>query len=288
MRRTTDFRPFYTVDRGFTLVEMIVSIVIAGILIGLVGMFGRNQIDAYSDITNRVELADTADGTVRRIARDLRTALPNSVRVSGDFVEFVPIRDAGRYRVQPGGVAIPNDALCPVQANDDPLEFGNDASSAFDVLGPAVAIAAGERLVVYNLGQDTSDVYQDAASSNTRAPTTTGAYLCKIAYGGGAFLLASPQARFQIVATPVSYHCDLAAGQLVRRWGYGFIAAQPTDFTSVAHSSAVLADNVTTCNFSYNPAGSLQRDGLVVFRLSLMRNGETVNLLQQIAVDNMP
>ena len=50
----------------------------------------------------------------------------------------------------------------------------------------------------------------------------------------------------------------------------------------------MLADNVTTCNFSYNPAVSLQRDGLVVFRLSLMRNGETVNLLQQIAVDNMP
>ena len=83
---------------GFTLVEMIVSIVIAGILVSMVAMFGRRQVDAYLDVSNRAQLADEADTALRRIGRDLQSALPNSVRQSGDFLEFVPIRDAGRYR----------------------------------------------------------------------------------------------------------------------------------------------------------------------------------------------
>ena len=49
---------------------------------------------------------------------------PNSVRVDGNgrFMEFVPIRDAGRYRVEVGA-----------SAGDDPLDFTNAADSSFDV-----------------------------------------------------------------------------------------------------------------------------------------------------------
>ena len=41
---------------GFTLVEMIVSIVVAGVLLALVGMFGRWQIQSYFDLSSRVPL----------------------------------------------------------------------------------------------------------------------------------------------------------------------------------------------------------------------------------------
>ena len=78
------------------------ALVLAGILVSMVAMFGRGQIDAYFDVSNRAQLADEADSALRRIVRDLQSALPNSVRQSGSFLEFVPIRDAGRYRVEVG------------------------------------------------------------------------------------------------------------------------------------------------------------------------------------------
>ena len=66
---------------GVTLVEMIVAIVITGILLSLTSMFVRNQVDSYTDVARRTDLVDTANTAVRRMARDLATALPNSPRV---------------------------------------------------------------------------------------------------------------------------------------------------------------------------------------------------------------
>lgn len=265
-------------ERGFTLVEMIIVIVVSGILLGIVGMFGRRQIDAYVDVNNRAELADAADTALRRIARDLQSALPNSVRQSGDllFLEFVPVRDAGRYRAEIN------------VAGDDILDFGSSADNSFDVLGPTVDIGAGEQLVVFNLGQPGSDVYATGAGSSRRA-ATAGSGLSKVTFtpAGVQFPLASPQNRFQIVGTPVTYECNLTLGQIIRHSGYGFQASVATAPWSLGGVSAVLATDVTACPFSYTPA-VLQRNGLVVLRLTLTRNGESVELLHQVDVLNTP
>lgn len=269
-------------SRGFTLVEMIIAIVITGILVGIVGMFGRRQIDAYIDVSNRVELADAADTALRRIARDLQSALPNSVRQSGNsYLEYVPIRDAGRYRADFGG-----------GASDDPLDFGSNADASFDVFGPPVTIRTGDQLVIFNLGQTGSDVY----AGTSRRTATPGVALSKVSFtpGGTQFPLASPQSRFQIVGGPVTYECNVAQGTLVRHWCYDFQPIQPTAFGSLpahaacaAEQSAVLVSDVAFCSFNYSTAVS-QRNGLVVLRLSLSRNGETVELLHQVDVLNTP
>ena len=68
-------------QRGFTLVEMIVVIVITGIIAGVVAIFLRAPVQGYVDSARRAEMTDIADTALRRIGRDLRTAVPNSVRV---------------------------------------------------------------------------------------------------------------------------------------------------------------------------------------------------------------
>jgi MSHA biogenesis protein MshO len=276
MRRAFDFRPFFPVDRGFTLVEMIISIVITGIVVSMVAMFGRGQVDAYIDAGNRAELSDAADTTLRRIARELQAALPNSVRVSlaGNFLEFVPIRDAGRYRAE-------IDVGPPLR--NDTLDFGNNADSSFEALGPPVTISAGDQLVVFNLGQLGSDVY--AGTSRRAATAGVGVNSITFAPAGTQFPLASPQSRFQIVGGPVTYEC--AGATLVRHSGYGFLPAQPVAFGGLGGVAAVMTDNVTGCAFNYTPA-ILQRNGLVVLRLTLTRNGESVELLHQVDVQNTP
>lgn len=274
MRRVTDFpSPRYL--RGVTLVEMIVAIVVTGILVSIVSMFTRNQITSYFDVANRSELADTADTALRRMARELQGALPNSVRVSGTFMELVPIKDAGRYRAQTGG-----------GGSDDPLDFISNNDS-FDVFGPPVTVQAGDQLVVYNLGIPGSDVY---SGSTRRSLSGTGS-LSKLTISGAPFPLASPQNRFQIVGGPVSYVCDLASGTLWRYSGYAFQSAQPVLLATLNGLTGViparLATNVSACAFSY-ASGVLQRNGLVSISITLTGNGESVTLLHQVDLVNTP
>lgn len=274
MRRATDFS-----QQGVTLVEMIVAIVVTGILVVMASMFGRWQIQSYLDVSSRAALADAGDTALRRIKRELQSALPNSVRVSGNYLEFVPIRDGGRYRVESGG-----------GAGDDPLEFSNPSDGSFDVLGPTVNIGAGESVVIYNLGQAGSDVY----AGTSRRTATAGIGLSKVTFApaGTQFPFSSPTNRFHVVSTPVTFECspdaaNPAAGVLRRVWGYGYAAAQPTTFAGA--STAILVDGVAACSFAYAP-GVLQRNGLVSIRLTLANaeGAERIDLMHEVDVLNAP
>lgn len=265
------------------------SIVISGIIFAIVGLFGRAQIDAYFDVSDRAELADGADTALQRVARELQAALPNSVRQSGNFLEFVPIKDAGRYRVDVG------------DADGDGVAEGNplfDSDKTFDVLGPPVNIDAGNQLVINNLGPGISDVY----AGDSRRAVTAGTGLSSISFSGASFAApGSPRKRFYIVGGPVTYECAANAlnpelGTVTRHWCYNFTDPQPTAFAALgvhaacsAVQSAVLVHNVSACSFSYVTAsGSLLRNGMAVLKLTLTRNGETVSLLHQVEVLNTP
>jgi len=65
-----------------TLIEMIVVIAITGILAAAVAVFIRRPVEGYIDAARRAELSDVADTALRRITRDLRTVLPNSIRIT--------------------------------------------------------------------------------------------------------------------------------------------------------------------------------------------------------------
>ncbi|MDP3539903.1 MAG: prepilin-type N-terminal cleavage/methylation domain-containing protein [Azonexus sp.] len=259
-------------DGGFTLVEMIIVISITGVLIAAMSLFGRQQIEAYFDVSGRAILADGADTALRRIGRELQAALPNSVRVNGNFLEFVPVTGGGRYRADftPAGTL-------------NPLDLNDPADNGFDILGPTVDTVAGDQLVIFNLGQVGSDVY---AGSSRRALTTIGNALSALGFSGAQFPFGSPLHRFQIVNGPVTYECDTVGQVLRRRWGYGFSTVQPIVFA--AGSSSTLVDHVVGCTITYS-AGALARNGIVVIRLRMQaENGETVDLMHQVEVLNAP
>jgi MSHA biogenesis protein MshO len=262
---------------GFTLVEMVVVITIVGILAAGAALFIRNPTQAFIDSENRANLTDRADTAVRRMARDIRNALPNSVRTSSSgldsFIEFMPVKSAGRYRASVG-----------IAAGDNPLDFSLSADT-FDVLGSSVSVAAGDRLVIYNLGIPGSDVYE---GTNSRALQTAG-NLSVLSFNGGTFPQESPSSRFFVVSTPVSYACDMTNHVLLMYSGY---AIQPNQPTSVAAlnglaTARTLANGLTSCQVNYVP-GVLQRSGVITIYLGFTQDVATVTLMHQVNVVNSP
>jgi len=286
--------------RGFSLIEAIAVMVITGIIVGMVSIFIQRPVQGYFSSTTRAAMADTADTALRRIGRDVRLALPNTVRVAGGglFLEFIPIRTGGRY-----------------QQNDACFSTGCTTLSTFgDMLSNVQVTAGSDWVAIYN---------QYNNSGADCAPTTAGLYSAycgqsvtlltsasgagtntnTLGFGSTIFLPpgGSPSRRvFVIAASPVTYACDGATGTLWRISGYTRQAAQPTSLVaaplSTATSKVPLATNVTCPaivagsvppRFSYS-TGASERYGLLSAWITLSNSGESVNLLHQIHVDNTP
>lgn len=283
-----------TRERGFTLVEAIVVIVLTGTLASIVAVFIAGPVMGYMGSTRRAELSDAADTALRRLGRDLRLALPNSLRRSGDgrYIEFMPIVASGRYRVE--GSA---NAYCATPG-DDRLDFAA-ADNCFQILGPPLAFAGGDRIVIGSTQSDGAQPYLGETSSAHIRRAYNGALGTPVDFvsiASSARLPTSaalPGSRFRVVAAAmqaVTYACEGVAaapaggdgpGVLRRYWGYGFNPAQATP--PAGGSSALLVANVSACDIQYRPT-----DALVTVMLQLTRAGESLRLYHEIHIDNTP
>jgi len=255
---------------------MIMVIVITGIVGGIVAVFLKAPIDQYMDVARRADMTDIADTALRRVTRDLRLALPNSVRVTGActgaapatcFIEFLQAPGGGRYRVGAGGT-------------NDELNFAA-ADTSFEVLGSIPAMAVGNQIVVYNLGIAGADAY--ASNNRTAVSAPPAGAVANIT--SKLFPFDSPSHRFHVVTTPVSYVCD-GAGTLTRWQGYPIQPGQPVALPA-GGTSTTLANNVSNCRFSYDPL-VVGRNGLVTMQLAITEQGETATLYNAVHVSNQP
>jgi MSHA biogenesis protein MshO len=277
-------------QHGFTLVELIMVIIIMGVIGGMVAVFMKGPIDAYIDSGRRAALTDVADTVVRRIARDLQGALPNSIRPSTtasapitNCLQFIPTKTGGRYRATGAGS----------------LDF-TAGSSTFNMLGSNAALPAdqqilpGDVIVVYNLGFAPADAYtggniatvggtaplfESTAPIETTIPLTTTV----------TFPLESGSRRFHVVPGAermVSYVCS---GSSLRRTA----SAAFTSTASCPVSGPVIANNVNCATTStwFNYTGSdLQRNALVSMGLTIRDTSgtESITLQHEVHVSNTP
>lgn len=290
-------------QKGFTLVELVIVIVIMGVIGGVVAVFMRAPIQAYFDSGRRAALTDVADTAVRRISRDIRKALPNSVRVSisgsDSCLEFIPTRNGGRYREnnRPTGDTV-GKGLDFTTADSDFNMLGRNADWPVDQ-----QIASNDLIVVYNLGITSATAYNGdnvGRVASISADNSSGAEETTIRLAAPKqFPLDSGTKRFHIVPVEenvVAYVCN---GSTLRRLVTpGLTTGTGVLFTNSAirycgsagnplSAAPVLVSDLTSCSFTYNDTDS-QRNGLVQMSLSITRGAETVNLYHQIQVNNTP
>ncbi len=242
--------------RGFTLVELVVTIAVGSVVVAFMALFIVMPMNAYTAQTRRASLVDASDSALRFMARDLRSSLPNSVRITSSgtvtALELLATADGARY--QDGG-PLSNPALA--------LNFAAPAG-AFATTVPFTRLAlpwssSAYYLSIYNVGVPGANAYQMAnvitpagtaitisagAAPNQNLVTLSPAF--QFAYG-------SPEKRVYLVSGPVSYLCDTSAGTLTRYSGYTIASTQPASaatLTAAGASAALVASDVGACQFT--------------------------------------
>lgn len=267
-------------ERGFTLVEAIMAIVITGILSVMVAVFIKAPVEGYFDTVRRAKLTDEADTSLRFIARELHAALPNSISCTSAggsaTLSFRSIRSGGRYRENETSAGAGN-----------PLQFGT-GTSGYDTIGGGgdatlkdahgATIASGTA-AIGNLGSGVA-VCDATQTSPSNTPAVTA--------------LAAPSVTFSGTPT-VPGACDLqlaAAPDPNDRLPGRFYMIDPSAVayacgaTGLTRNGARMSDRVSSCQIAC--IGMNATVQTISIGLTLTDSGESMTLFRQIHVENYP
>ena len=283
--------PLSTVNKkstlGFTLVEMVTVILILGILVVGVSSFIIFGTRIFVESSSVDQVLSQSRFAVERMTRELRSALPNSVRLNSDSltyqcVEFVPIEASTTYLAMP---------IIPAAA----------ASTGIVILdNTASAIRVNQFAWIYPLVD--ADVYSSARQKRAQVKTiaiSDPSFEHQVTLTFTAptrFAEASPRQRIYFGSSPVSYCFEKGASgndlQIVRYAGYNFNTVQPNPATMgtgvlMAQSVANVLNNGADLPLILTPS-SLVNNAMVHLQPRFNVNGETFQYRHQVQVINVP
>jgi MSHA biogenesis protein MshO len=272
--------------RGFTLVELVVTIAVSSIVLVFAGMFIQAPFDAYTAMTARAEIHDSLGIAWPRMERDILKALPNSARInqSGTVwaLELLPVEESARFMLAPGPGAF------------NTAGYFRTVSSNHSAASP-IAPTVGTRFLSIN-NQPPNDAYAFTNVMTPKDRTLTfsgnvGADEDTIAITPAFTFATGSSKRIYLVTQPVTYLCNPAAGTLQRFSDYTISPSQANRNTAAKLTAAgaavsVLARDITSCNFSQLPA-DLVHGQIVTIRITTTRNGETTSILHRVALEKL-
>jgi MSHA biogenesis protein MshO len=269
-----------SLQRGFTLIEMITVVVLLGVISVGIGGLIKFGAQIFVDVNNRDDLVGSARFAIERLNREVRGALPNSVRVVGDgnspqirqCLEFIPAIASAVYQDVPVAPEAPTNSVPVIRF--DRTDFSSNLFA-----------------VVYPLFPD--DLYDGSATPkaiSNLVETSTHVWTLTLA-SAGLFSQDSPTRRLYFVDYPVSY-C-VQAGKLTRHVKSDFADGQPT----VSDTSVLMAENleikdVDDLSKNYFPfnvsAPTHLRNAILTSEIRFAKNDERITFNNETQVINVP
>lgn len=268
---------------GFTLLEMVIVMILISIMsVGIASMvvFGTQ---IYKNVSDRDELIANARFVVERLNREVRNAVPNSVRETSDAnsqcLEFIPIIASTTYTTIPiAPITSQTAQVIPTENNFCTTLSGICLETAIvypiesaDVYGPITN--PGSRFQLKSVDDSATDRWEVTFNYPGNAPV--------------AFDQGSPTRRMYIVDSPVSY-C-MRDNSIFRYEDYGI---SNTQLLEPPAARSLMAEHLADFDPSDLPFkvtdGRLQVNSLVESNLHFRRNGESFYFHHQIHVTNIP
>ena len=274
-----------TSSRGFTLIEMVTTIVIASILAVGIVTYIADSAEGFLSSSNRSRLAGSGRAALDRMTLELHNALPNSVRVNaaaanGDqCLEFMPALKATTYINPP---------------------FTGSGASSFDVINfnPLTTYASPADIYAVIYPINTTDLYNYddnlgplALIDTITDPSGADGIMTVNLDATHRFRRRSANNRLFLASKPVSF-C-VVGDKLYRYDNYGVEAAQCSPASclpSTLPDRALLAesiDNTGASAFSVE-AATLRRNAIVSFDIKMSSQGDTVRLNHEVLTHNVP
>jgi|ASRK01.1.fsa_nt_gi MSHA biogenesis protein MshO len=250
---------------GFTLIEMVMTIIIMGIIFIGAGSVIEMGSRGYADSIDRQRIQNQARFVIEKMTREIRHAVPNSFNVVNDSqgdkcLTFYPINNAGFYSR--------NEA-------DRTLQF------VVDNQGKRISGASGDRLTI-NPSQpdDLNDNSRSLSLVGCRDTNVTSCIEVVLSAGVYAYQVNdnfdshSIANRYYTYSNQVSY-CIASTGVITKSVGSG--------------SKNTVGDGLrfSDSQFHYTEP-TLQRGGLVHMDLLFDNNGEESSYKHDVQVLNVP
>lgn len=252
-------------QRGFTLIELVIVIVLLAIVAGFSFQFVGIGAQMFGTGSERLQTIEKSRFAIERLTREMRGAVPNSVRVSGECIEFVPIVVAGTYYNAP---------IQPDSGNEMTLVTFADNLSTWGNGNERVFIYATRPNFIYSDSGRNADIQSYEKTSNIEFELTFNEEI--------RFAKESPLKRAYIGAKPVSF-C-LSAGALFRVSDYEWSQAQREWTSGDLIATGVSSDepfDVTTNN--------QQSNNIVTIQLQFGENAEEqVFYYREVHIPNAP
>lgn len=286
--------------KGFTLIELVVVIVLLGIMSVGVASFVNLSTQIYVNVAGRDELIASARFAVERLNREIRNALPNSVRVrkknKTQCIEFIPIKASTIYTDIPVSPEPASSELVPGPNPITVVQFQDEHGNGNYYQCPVDEVNCSDKITVYPLNPE--DVY-----ANDFAPLGKVFGLKSVNYTGpsadewllttdnsATFESDSPTNRLYIINSSVSYcvtekelrryDSDIDSGQSAPPKGGGVLMAN-----NVVELELVMAE--ADLPFVIHEA-TLQRNANVQMKLHFQREGEDFVFNNEVHLVNVP